>query len=233
MSSRHYGNRESTSLQRALAVSVVASLGTVVAERISGGLRRLDVAIDNAGEIATACDILRSAALDTTPMAGRRVLVLLLGDGRGVVLGTVGDRDPLLSAQPIEEADPDVARRAPVGSTDRVIEHAGSRIVMTTDGDIILSPKRALRLEGSIVRIEADGDASDSPVTLQPMLAWAQSVENMLLRHESWISANSPFLKVGPTGPTPATPPFIEAEMPNASSAALGASAMRIPTGDS
>lgn len=233
MSSRHFGNRATTSFQRLLTNTAVATFGTVVADTVDRGVRRCDVSLDNASELVRGCQVIRSASNDTLSFANRRVLVLVLGDGVGVVIGVVSAVNTQLSEKPVEEAEPDVERRAVIGSTDRIIEHAGSKIIFTADGDVVIQPKRALRAEGSIVRIEGAGDASDNPVTLIPMTAWARKVEAMLQRHEAWIMSNSPFLKVGVAGPEPVAPPTFVAEMPDATTEGLGATAIKIPTGDS
>jgi hypothetical protein len=232
MSSRFWGSHESNSLQRAIAVSVVGSLGRVVGERIANNTRLVDVSLDASCELIHGCEVIRSAALDTHSLQDQRVLVLILGDGRAVVVGVVGAPDRNLTPGKIEESEPDTSRGEQHGETDRVIEHAGSKIVLTGDGDIVLQPRRAVRVQGNLVRLEGAGSAEDNPVVLQAFLRWAGQVERQLMRMESWLTANSPLLRAGPVGPLPALPPTIPASIPDAASSALGASAIKIPTGD-
>lgn len=232
MTSRFFGVSGAGQIQRAVAQSVVAARGRAVAERIERGVRLLDVVVEGAAETIPGCAVLRPARRDTAPLVGDDVLLLVLGDGRGVVLGVLQRGDETLTARAISEDDPDRTRGAEHGETDRVIEHAGSTIVLTGDGDIVLRPRRALRVEGDFVRIETQGEASDNPVALRPFIRWAKAVEAELQRIESWIALNSPFLKVGAFGPAPTIPPLGTPTIPDAETAALGVDRVRIPTGD-
>jgi hypothetical protein len=111
-------------------------------------------------------------------------------DGSGVIVGALPMGNPSAVGQSVSSS----ANNAPpdkLGAGDREIVHAGSTIVMTEDGDIVLRPKRALKIQApSVARIEVGGDASDSPVAGKAFLSWASQVDATLAAHEADLLAH-------------------------------------------
>lgn len=225
--SRQFGDSGADPLSRAFSGTMAVFRGTVVADRLVDSRWAHDVLPDLSTIVFPMCEWLRQSPRDSNPVVGSRVLVGVLGDGQGVILGVFTQGDTAFSETDLKEDDSDVKRSKQFGPGDRVIEHAGSRIVMTADGDIILMPKRDLRIEAkALVRLSAGGDAGDKPLSTGAFLAWAEKVEDTLSAHEQWI------LTPGTQSTTHSHPTMFPNTVPR-SDENMGADGLRVPSAPS
>lgn len=226
MTSRRYGDSGASSLDTMLAHAAIMRIGEVRREQVINARRLFLVLFPNAAEVPVYCEACNVSEYDKTQLVGQRVLVAQLGDGRGVIIGTLGRADPSLSAEPMQEEEPDSGRDSSIGADDRVFEWKGSRIIFTASGDIIFRPKRALRMQTSLFRVEVEGDASDNPVAARPFLEWAGQVDTMLERHEGWILANGSL-----SGIHTHVPPTLPAAAPDIAQLDVAPPGVKMPTG--
>lgn len=187
---RKFGDTGVPLFGRSLAASSAFARGTVTRfNQAANGVRLYDVLAENSVDIFPACEVLQAGGTDSAPLLGRRVLVAVMPDGSGVIVGALPMGNPSAVGQSVSSS----ANNAPpdkLGAGDREIVHAGSTIVMTEDGDIVLRPKRALKIQApSVARIEVGGDASDSPVAGKAFLSWASQVDATLAAHEVDLTA--------------------------------------------
>lgn len=229
MTSRRYGDSSASPLDVMLAHSAVLRTGTVAREEVINGRRSFLVSFPNAAEAAPYCEAVNISPGDRTSLVGARVLVAQLGDGRSVIIGTLNGHDDNLSQTSVKEPNANQTRGAKVGPDDRVFEWGGSQIIFTADGDIVLKPKRAVRVQTVMMRVEVNGDAGDSPVAAQPFLEWARSVDAMLARHEQFVVANGS-LTGSPHSHIPAT---LTASAPDIGSVDVFPEGVKMPTGGS
>jgi len=236
MTSRRFGDSGAGALDVMLAQTAVIRTGTVDGKEVINGRILYSVSFPNAAEGAAYCEACNISAGDKTNLVGQRVLVAQLGDGRAVIIGALNNADPNLSATPNPSASPNQTHAVTVGVDDRVVEWHGSQIVFTPDGDIILKPKRAVRVQTAMMRVEVDGDASDNPVAARPFVEWARAVDAMLERHEAFITATTG-LGVNPTGGPPVPhfhlPPVLPASLPDIDSLDVSPPGVKMPTGGS
>lgn len=189
--------------------------GVVTAEHVERGLRMFDVLPDNNSVLFVKCEVVGDTG-DSTPLIGKRVLLAILGPNKAIIIGALQGRSAANVSGTVTD-DSNGNRPNQTGTDDRVITHAGSTITMTKDGDIVLKPARALRIESASTRIATNGISDTGLVASSAFLAWAQSMYELIYKHETTIAslANS----AAPGSYTPAVPGTSGPSLPTAASA--------------
>lgn len=196
-----YGNTMGGFFGTAMKNAAAIVRGIVVAENVRNDMRYYDVLPDWGATTFTNCEVVGLPGDNAIFELQDRVLLAVLGPNVAVIIGGLQGRSSNNQAGTVDDPEPKTTPPQRRGPRDRVFAANGAEIVFTAQGDIVLRPARALRVDSpNIVRLGANSDASDGVVSAAAFLEFAAAVTAQLAHHELAHVA----LGVVGTGPNPA-----------------------------